>query len=331
MARSLESPSSKTVAEPVEGALVPGSGTAEHSRLAIVMAFAAVYIIWGSTYLAIRYAVETLPPLLMAGVRFIVAGAILAGIYGPRSTEKLTSAHWRRAGVVGVLLLLGGNGLVCWAELTVPSGLAALLVATMPLWMATLDWAFFGGPRPSRAVVFGLLTGLGGVYILIGDVPLGGAGADLGGTIALLCACVFWTVGSLIARRGGLPKSTLLATGMEMLVGGAALVAAGLVMGEATRVDLAAVSWKSWVAWAYLIVFGSLLGFTAYVYLLKATTPSKVATYAYVNPAIAVALGAAFGDGELSPRVMAAAAIILASVVLILRSAHPADKQQAEV
>ncbi len=289
------------------------------STFHLAIAFAALYLIWGSTYLAIRYAVATLPPFLMAGARFIVSGLVLYAIYAPRSTEKLTARHWATTAIVGTLLLLGGNGLVCWAELTVPSGLASLLVATMPLWMVLLDWLVFRGPRPTGRIVAGLGIGLVGVYLLIGKSPTLGTGANVKGATALLFACLFWATGSLIARRGGLPSSSFVATAMEMLAGGAALLIVGFIRGEAAGFELRAVTWTSWLGWAYLVVFGSLLGFTAYVWLLKVSTPARVSTYAYVNPAIAVMLGALFGDGELNERVLLASGVILSAVVLIIR------------
>ncbi|MCC7294191.1 MAG: EamA family transporter [Phycisphaerales bacterium] len=292
------------------------------SPLHLALAFAALYLIWGSTYLAIRYAVATLPPFLMAGARFILSGVVLFSIYAPRSTEKLTGRHWATTAIVGTLLLLGGNGLVCWAELTVPSGLASLLVATMPLWMVLLDWLVFRGPRPTGRIVAGLTIGLIGVYLLIGESSKLGAGANVKGAVALLCACLFWATGSLIARRGGLPSSSFVATGMEMLAGGAALLIVGLIRGEAAGFEVRAVTWSSWLGWAYLVVFGSLLGFTAYVWLLKVSTPARVSTYAYVNPAIAVMLGALFGDGELNARVLLASGVILSAVVLIVRGSQ---------
>lgn len=292
------------------------------SALHLALAFAALYLIWGSTYLAIRYVVATLPPFLMAGARFIVSGLVLFAIYAPRSTEKLTGRHWATTAVVGTLLLLGGNGLVCWAELTVPSGLASLLVATMPLWMVLLDWLVFRGPRPSRRIVAGLAIGLIGVYLLIGESSKLGAGANVKGAVALLFACFFWATGSLIARRGGLPSSSFLATGMEMLAGGMALLIVGFIRGEAKGFEFHAVTWSSWLGWVYLVVFGSLLGFTAYVWLLKVSTPARVSTYAYVNPAIAVMLGALFGDGELNARILLASGVILSAVVLIVRGSQ---------
>ena len=280
---------------------VLGAGAERHvSAWSIAIALGLVYVIWGSTYLAIRFAVETMPPLMMAGVRFLCSGVILLALSRRRDKQPLTAAHWKSAGIVGCLLLLGGNGLVCWAETgdRVPSGVAALLVATMPLWMVTLGWLAFGGPRPVVRTWLGLAGGLAGVYLLMAPASgtTLGPGTDLLGGGALLLACGFWATGSLYARRAELPQSSFTTTGMEMLVGGAALGIVGIATGEATGFDVTQVSLRSTFAWLYLVVFGSLLGFTAYIWLLKATTPAVVSTYAYVNPAIAVALGAAAGE-----------------------------------
>ena len=221
-------------------------------------------------------------------------------------------------------MLLGGNGLVCWAEQTVASGLAALLIATVPIWMVVLDWLVYRGPRPTRMMVFGLAVGLAGIYILIGPENLGGQRLDLLGGGALLLACVFWTLGSLYSRRGKLPASNWLATAMEMLVGGAALLLVGAAAGEPARINLHAVSLRSLLALGYLIVFGSIVALTAYKWMLQVSTPARVATYAYVNPVIAILLGTALAAEPFTPRIALAAAVILAAVVLITRcSARP--------
>ncbi len=288
------------------------------SRAKVYIAFALVYVIWGSTYLAILFAVETLPPFLMAGVRFLIAGALmyawvrLAGRAGaPRGVE------WRGAAVVGAFLLLGGNGGVVWAEQRVSSGLAALLVATVPLWMVLLEWAG-GGKRPTGRVIAGIAIGFAGLGILIGPAEiLGGTAADSVGALVLVFAAFSWAVGSVAARRVSLPASPLLGTGMEMLAGGALLLLLGSVTGEWGRLDLAAASPRSLWAVGYLIVFGSLVGFTAYIWLLRHVEIAKVATYAYVNPVVAVLLGWALAGEELSPRIAVSALVIIAGVAFI--------------
>lgn len=288
------------------------------STAKVVAAFAAVYLIWGSTYLAILYAIQTLPPFLMAGVRFIVAGAVLFAWAWLRGARGATLVHWKSAAVVGGLLLLGGNGGVVWAEQRVASGLAALLVATVPLWMVLLEWLRRGGVRPDGRTITGVALGLAGLALLVGpNAFLGGGRVDLLGAGVLVLASLSWAVGSLYARRAPLPGSPLLATAMEMLAGGALLVVLGLATGEAGVVDPAAVSLRSWLALLYLIVFGSLVGFTAYIWLLGVSTPARVSTYAYVNPVVAVLLGWALASEPLTPRMVVAAAIIVCAVAAI--------------
>ena len=287
------------------------------SEARLLAAFAAVYLIWGSTYLAIRFAIETLPPFLMAGVRFTIAGGLLYGWTRLRGAEAPLRVHWRSAAIVGGLLLLGGNGGVVWAEQTVPSGLSALIVAIVPLWMVLFDRG--RSEKPSRAVWLGLLLGFLGVGLLVGPNGLGGGeSVDLAGAGALVLASVFWATGSLYARRSTWPSSQGLATGMQMFSGGVLLLALGALTGELGRVEPSAISGRSLLALAYLIVFGALVAFSAYVWLLRATTPAKVATYAYVNPIVAVILGSALAGERLSPRIAMAGGLIVAAVVLIV-------------
>ncbi|HEX9639588.1 MAG TPA: EamA family transporter, partial [Acidobacteriota bacterium] len=296
----------------------------------LIAAFAAVYVIWGSTYLAIRYAIETLPPLLMAGVRFTIAGAILYAWVRLRGGERPRPAHWGAAILIGGLMLFGGNGAVTWATQRIPSGMAALLVATVPLWIVVLD-ALRGGARISLQVLAGVLLGLVGLAILIGPGQLlGGERADLLGAAVLLVGALSWALGSLCARGAKLPSSRLLATAMQMLGGGALLALGGVLSGELGRVDLASVSLRSLLSVLYLIGFGSLIGFSAYIYLLRSTTSARATTYAYVNPVVAVLLGWSIGGEPLSARILVAAAVILTGVVLILSHPGPAPRS-AEV
>ncbi len=288
--------------------------------LLIVAAFAAIYVVWGSTYLAIRFAIESMPPFLMAGMRFLIAGSIMYAFLRLRGARKPTGSNWRSAGLVGCLMLLGGNGLVCWAEQHVASGLAALLIATVPLWMVTLDFVFYRGPKPTALIALGLVAGLVGILVLIGPADIGGEPIHTTGGIVLLLACVFWSVGSLHARRVDLPKSTTMSAAIQMLCAGFAFFVVGTFAGEWRTFDLAVVSTKSWLSLAYLVVFGSIMALTAYNFLLQNTSPKNVATYAYVNPVIAVVLGALFAKETLSPRTLVAALIIIGSVVLITYS-----------
>jgi drug/metabolite transporter (DMT)-like permease len=288
------------------------------SRVKLVLAFAAVYIIWGSTYLAIRYAVETLPPLLFAGSRFIVAGAILYSWAWLRGAASPQLANWRTAFIIGGLLLLGGNGAVVLAERTVPSGLTALLIATEPLMIVLLDWARPGGARPAGRVAIGLAIGLAGMFILIGPAGLVGASeVNLAGAALLIGATVSWAAGSLYAARTRTQLSPILFAGMQMIAGGALLFVAALARGELQTASFAAVSMRSLAALGYLVFFGSLIGFTAYSWLLRVTPPSLASTYAYVNPVVAVFLGWAVAGESLSLRTMIAAAVIIAAVALI--------------
>ncbi|GAC1696691.1 MAG: drug/metabolite exporter YedA [Gemmatimonadaceae bacterium] len=287
------------------------------TRAKIVAAFAAIYLIWGSTYLAIRFAVETLPPFLMAGTRFLLAGSMLYGWARVRGARAPTRLHWRSAAVIGGLLLLLGNGGVVWAEQRVPSGITALLIV-VPFWMVVLEWVRPRGRRPTLTVLAGLVLGLIGVGLLVGPDAVRGVGSvNPVGAVVLIFASLAWAAGSLYSREAVLPPSPLLTTGMEMLAGGALLTLGSLVLREPQGFHLSAISARSVGAVAYLITFGSLVGFTAYVWLLQVAAPAKVATYAYVNPVVAVYLGWALAGESVSPRTGLAAAVIVAAVALI--------------
>lgn len=289
------------------------------SRAEIVLAFAAVYVLWGSTYLAIRFGVETIPPFLMAGVRHLTAGVLLFGWLRLTGTPRPEPRHWRSAAIIGGLLLLGGNGLVTWAEQRVPSGLAALIVASVPIWMTVFD-GLQRRERPHGVVILGLALGLGGIAFLVAPGRFaGGSHVDPLGAAALLTAALLWATGSLVSRRVPLPTSTLLTTAMEMIAGGLILLVVAGVTREWQGFTLAAVSTRSLLALGYLIVAGSLLGFSAYIFLLGATTPARVSTYAYVNPVVAVFLGWLLAGEPVTARTLVAAAIIVAAVALIIR------------
>jgi len=301
-------------------------------------AMGTIYLVWGSTYLAIAYVVETLPPLLAAAARFLVAGGLLlaflvaqdrwrrrrpGGAHAP--LERPLLVHWRSALIVGGLLLLGGNGMVMMAERTVPSGIAAVIIATLPIWMSMFD-ALVTRRAPSMLAIGGLLVGLAGVGILL--LPTGGVDAlDPFGIGLLVVANIAWAAGSLYARHGPLPRNVLLGTGMQQLAGGAALVVAGAAIGEVGSTDLGAVSLESLLALAYLVVFGSLLAFTAYVWLLNNVSVTTVATYAYVNPIVAVGLGMLFRSESLSARTLLAALLIIGAVVAMV-SGRPREAEQ---
>lgn len=289
------------------------------SRVKVVLAFAAVYIIWGSTYLGIRLAIETLPPFLMAGTRFSLAGAILiiwAILKGQRSMPPL--AMWRRALVIGGLLLLGGNGGVTWAEKYVATGLAALLVATEPLWVVLLNWSI-SRQRPNSRVLLGVLIGLSGVAMLVGDglKSSGNSRWSLIGGGVVLIAAFSWAAGSVYSNRRPIEAPTLMAAGMQMFSGGALLFLLAAGTGDVQRLNFANASWTSIGAFFYLLLFGSLVGFTAYSWLLNNVTPARAATYAYVNPVVAVLLGWLIAGEPLTSQMLISAAVIIGSVIII--------------
>ena len=287
------------------------------SRAKIVIAFTAVYVVWGSTYLAIRLAVDTLPPFLMAGTRFLVSGSILYLWVSMRGAEKPTLPQWRSAAIVGAALLFLGNGGVSWAEQFVPSGITALVIAISPVWFLLFDW-WHRGYQPTIGAGVGLVLGTLGVGLLIDPANIiGGQEIHPLGAAVLVLATMTWAGGSLYSRGSQLPANPFLATAMEMISGGVFCVLAGVVGGELSNFDPSMVTQLSLLSLAYLIAFGSLVGFTAYIWLLRHVQPSIVSTYAYVNPIIAVILGWLIADEELGARIILAAVIIVAAVALI--------------
>lgn len=287
------------------------------TRGQIIAAFASIYTVWGSTYLAIRYAVETMPPFVMGGTRFLISGVLLYVWSRSRGATRPTWRQWRNATIAGGFLLLGGNGGVVWAEQTVPSGMTALLVSILPFWLVIIEWARPPRRRPSAAVLVGLVVGFLGLVVLIGPGDIGANGVSLLGAIVLILASLSWAIGSFWSRDADMPESGLLTTGMEMLGGGALLFLAGVVVGELSGFDVNAISTASWVGWVYLIVFGSLIGFTSYIWLLDKVSPAQIGTYAYVNPVVAVILGWAIAGETFSLRTGIAAVIVICAVALI--------------
>ncbi|MFV2017450.1 EamA family transporter [Micromonospora sp. LOL_023] len=286
-----------------------------------------VYIVWGSTYLAIRVVVETMPPMVSAGARFGLAAVLLAAILRVRHGRRALRVTGRQlvgAALVGVLLLAGGNGLVMLAEsgppgVAVPSGIAALLVAVVPLLVVLLRLAVRDRPRPTT--VAGVLVGLGGLVVLV--APTGAAAAPLSGALLVLAAATSWSTGSFISSRISMPSDAFVATVYQMAAGAAALLAIGALRGELRGFDVAQVSVRSWAALVYLLVAGSLIAFTAYVWLLQNAPISLVATYAYVNPAVAVALGALFVAEPITPRVLLGGLVIVVGVALVVTTERP--------
>jgi drug/metabolite transporter (DMT)-like permease len=306
------------------------------STLSVAAALGTVYVVWGSTYLAIAYVVETLPPLLAAAVRFVVAGGGLVAFIAAQQAWRRSRGRggdiprprlveWRTALIVGVLLLLGGNGLVSLAEQRIPSGIAAVMIATVPIWMSLFE-AVLTRRAPSMLAIGGIAVGLIGALILL--LPSEGLDSlDPVGVGMVAVSAMAWATGSLYARRGPLPRNGLLGTGMEQLAGGLALAVVAVAIGEPGRLDLSQVSGSSLLGLAYLTVFGSLVAFTAYTWLLSHVPVTTVATYAYVNPVVAVALGVVFRSEPLTPRTLLAAALIIGAVVAMV-SGRPRQAQE---
>ena len=284
----------------------------------IWIALLALYIVWGSTYLAIRFAVDTIPPFLHAGLRFLISGLILVIWRRAAGDEMPSLKQWKSLAVVGTLLLLGGNSLVAVAEQRIASGVAALIIGTVPLWLVLIEALRPGGVRPSWRGLIGLIVGFGGIYLLIGPSELTGKFQfDILGTLVLLTAALLWSIGSIYSRSAELPKSALMTTGAEMLAGSIPIFIVSILFGEWKSFSFAQVSVQSWLALLYLITFGSMVGFVAYIWLLQNAPVSLVATYAYVNPLVAVLLGSWFAQESLTGRTLVAAGIIIGSVVFI--------------
>jgi drug/metabolite transporter (DMT)-like permease len=291
------------------------------SKFAILSAFAALYLVWGSTYLAIRFAIDTIPPLLMAGTRFLLAGFIMYPIARSRGAPKGSLANWRTALIIGGCLLLGGNGGVTLAEQYVSSGLASVIVATVPIYIALFAWWSGIAPKPTPIVWLGLAGGFAGVAILLGPAlrfsPNESSHPGIG-MLILLCSSFIWSAGSIYSRKAKSVSPPLLLAGQQMICGGVLLTLAGLFMGEHHRFDASRISLLSIGAFVYLVIIGALVGYTAYIFLLRHCDPAKVATYAYVNPIVAVLLGALFADERLTARTVLAAGLIIGSVALVI-------------
>ena len=297
---------------------------------AVIAAFAAVYVIWGSTYLFIKIAVNTIPPLLMAGVRFMVAGGVLlaaTSLLGGGEHDPVGRRQWGAAAVTGTLLLFAGNGGVSYGEQFVPSGVVSLLVATVPLFIALFGGLFLGQRLGGLSMV-GIAIGLLGTAVLIRPGS-GAGGGDLGHMLIVLASPLCWAIGSLYATRGPLPRRPLVATGMEMLCGGTVLLVVGFLLGEGADLHLQRISLGSGLALLYLVVFGSLVAFSAYIWLLGRVPTQAVATYAYVNPLVAVTLGAVFLSEPITGQTLVAGALIIVAVALILAAPQRARRESS--
>jgi drug/metabolite transporter (DMT)-like permease len=297
----------------------------------IWVALLALYIVWGSTYLGIKVAIETIPPFFHGAVRFLISGIILITWQRIAGHSMPTRKQWISTAIIGTLLLLGGNGLVAWAEQTIPSGIAALIIASVPMFLVVFEAIRPNGVKPNWQGIVGLLIGFVGIFILVGPSEMSGSATKLNplGVAALLAACLFWASGSIYSKTADLPKSSLMNTGAQMFMGSISMFIISLVSGELNGWDIAAVSTRSLYGLSYLILVGSLVGFVSYGWLLQNAPISLVSTYAYVNPVVAVLLGVWFADEALEPRIWIATAIIIGSVIFI-NSTRPKIKYEAE-
>ena len=283
-----------------------------------LLAFGIIYFVWGSTFLFIRIGVRELPPLLFAALRFLPAGLVLYGWMIAQGERAPTLRQWTSATLLALLIFVGDYGLLFWAEQHVPSGIAAVMLATIPLFMALSEIIFLRTQKLTLRLALALLIGIGGVAVLMSrSLVLGSAPIDSRGAIALIFASMSWSVASVISRRLPLPPSKVMSAGAQMLVGGILLTITAAAFGEFRGFHPAAISGRAWFALAYLIVFGSLIGFTAYVWLLHHESPTKVGTYAYVNPVVAVLLGYFFGGETLGMRTVLGTLFVLVSVLVI--------------
>jgi len=287
------------------------------TRARLIFGFLILYVVWGSTYLAIRFGVATIPPFVMGAVRFLLAGGLLYAFTRWRGAAAPSALEWRNSAIVGAMLLFVGNGAVSWASKRVDSSVASLLVSTVPLWLVLCEVA--QGQRPRLAKWFGVALGFAGVALLVwpADGQLSHAAVEPIGALVLSMGSLSWTIGSLFSRSAKMAKPAALAIAMQMLVGGALLLVLSLVTGELFTVDWNAITMKSVYALLYLVVFGSLIGFSTYMWLLSVATPTAVGTYAYVNPVVAVLLGVVFAGERLPPQAFVAMLVIVSGVAVV--------------
>ncbi len=300
-------------------------------NLYIILSFATIYIVWGTTYLAIRLGVETIPPFLMAGVRFVIGGLLIYWIARLLGASKPSLKHWRFATIIGFLLAVGGNGLVTWAEVSVPSGLTALLIAMVPLWVVLIEWVIPRGSKPTAAIIFGLVLGFGGVWQLISPSGLGiGSEIDKTGAFIIVVATISWAIGSVYSKFVPQHESKFVGAGMQMITGGFILLIISYFTSEFNSFELAAVSMKSIWSLLYLITLGS-FAFAVYIWLFTVSSPSKIATYAYVNPVIALLLGNIIAGEYISRWTIGCSVVILAAVLIIISSKNKAKRDKEKI
>ena len=291
----------------------------------IVAAFATVYVVWGSTYWAIKVGLDTIPPFALGAVRYLVAGGVMLAGALLLGSGRPSRAQWVTAAITGTLLLVGGNGAVILAEQRAPTGLVAVIVASAPLWMVLIDWLRPGGVRPDRIVFLGLAAGTLGIVLLVDPGGAVASGVPVRETLMLIAGAFSWAAGSIWSRQAKHPGSAVMLVALQMLIAGVIFSGLSLAAGEPARIQPAAITLESWLGLGYLIVFGSIVGFTAYVWLVRQVSPAAVSTYAYVNPVVALALGSMLGGESLTPRTLLAGAVLLGAVVLI--TAGPALRQ----
>lgn len=286
----------------------------------VVVALLSVYIVWGSTYLGIKIAIETFPPFLMAGIRFLIAGVFLYGFVVVKEKKHPKLIEWRDTTIIGTLLLLGGNGLVVIAEKTIPSSIAAIVIATVPLWMIVIAWLLKSQTKPNKSTLIGTFIGFIGVVILMFPSHQEYLRFDMFGLLLTLLAAILWSLGSIYSQKAILPTSVMLSTAMQMLSGGLVLIIVATLFGEWQEFHTETLSSRSLLAFAYLVFIGSLVGFSAYVWLLKNVSPYLASTYAFVNPMVALFLGYFFADEVLSMKALIATVLIISAVVIITLS-----------
>lgn len=304
-------------------------GAGRPRTAALVVAFGLIYLVWGSTYWAIKLGLDSMPPSLLGGIRFTLAGALLLAYTRAARLGPITLAHWKAAGVTGILMLLLGNGAVILAERRAPTGLVALMVTTVPIWMVLLDWLRPGGRRPGRGVFLGLAAGTLGILLLVNpSATLGGVGVPPFEALILLIGSISWAIGSLYSRAGQAPGPATLLAALQMVVAGVAFLLVALLNGEIGRFDASAVTLRTWLAVAYLAVFGSVLAYSAYVWLMRVTQPARVATYAYVNPVVALTIGALLGNERITPRIVIATVVLLGAVITLNRRSTPRHRAE---
>jgi len=299
----------------------------------VVAALLTLYLVWGSTPLGIKFAVATLPPFTMSGARYCLAGLVLFGVVLFRRVPLPSGADWRQASINGFFLFVGGNGLVTWGQKQqVPAGVSSLLIATTPLWMALIEWLFYRGKRPTLWVVLGMVLAFAGLVVLIPAEKFSGQSEQLIPMLSIAAAPIPWCLGSLRGRSTAHPRNPFMTASAQMICGGIEMMLVGGILGEWGEIHSASVSWLSLGSFFYLGLFGSLIGFTVYTWLLNHTSPAAVATYAYVNPLVAVVLAWLFANEEIDWRLGGAAGLIVGAVILTtaIRPARHVVTQEGE-